>query len=67
MRFSGQWISEESFISDGFVLFYSGNQTELSLKEIFLDVICGVLFEKPLSSVLSVNTVDRANQPCGAS
>ena len=30
------------------------------MKEIFLDVICAVLFEKPLSSVLtlSVNTVD---------
>ena len=70
MRFSGRWISEESFISNGFVLFQSGNQTELSMKEIFLDVICAVLFEKPLSSVLrtlSVNTVDRANQPCGAS
>ena len=40
------------------------------MKEIFLDVICAVLFEKPLSSVLrtlSVNTVDKANQPCGAS
>ena len=38
------------------------------MKEIFLDVICAVLFKKPLSSVtLSVNTVDRANQPCGAS
>ena len=37
------------------------------MKETFLDVISAVLFEKPLSSVLSVNTVDRANQPCGAS
>ena len=37
------------------------------MKEIFLDVISAVLFEKPLSSVLSVNNVDRANQPCGAS
>ena len=36
------------------------------MKEIFLDVICAVLFEIPLSSVL-INTVDRANQPCGAS
>ena len=40
------------------------------MKEIFLDVICAVLFEKSLSSVLrmlSVNTVDRTNQPCGVS
>ena len=38
------------------------------MKEIFLDVICAVLFEKPLSSVLrtlSVNTVDRARALLG--
>ena len=50
--------------------YFSLGTRQLSMKEIFLDVICAVLFEKPLSSVLrtlSVNTIDRANQPCGAS
>ena len=52
MRFSGQWISEESFISNGFVLFYSGNQTELLMKEIFLECdLCSTFLETTFERV----------------